>query len=353
MIKYIVGLVFILWLAGCVESSKVSKENEVIEIKDFRGNELRLSDFVEKIDVYNLEKDSFIVGEIRDLCIFDSTLFFVDKLTSDLVTYDLCNHAVVRSVNYRGNGPLEYIRPHALCVDEDGLYLLDSSSRKVIRYNHRLEPQDEIRMDFTAFDFIKVEHGFLFCSVLPDPSLDCKKIIYMDMNGEIRDSYIHTHQFGMTLGKNFVRCKDGTIYVGTPYSNQFYYWKNERLCEYYYTDFGSLNIPHDGGVDDLSFYDSDYIHNNNFFVTSSYFINAFQYDSRMYYHFKESSTGKSFCGIMTNKETSYPFFPRWQYGDCLIGLCRLEDFSDTALEKLENDAQEGLLVLVFKMRNQN
>lgn len=350
MIKYIFLLVFPLGLVSCMESQKNSTRNDVVEIRNFEGHELRLSDFIEKVDVYNLESDSFIVGDVGDLCISGSTLFFIDKLTSGLAAYDLGNHSVVRSVNFRGAGPLEYVRPHALCVDNHSLYLLDSSSRKIIRYNHQLEPQEEIRMDFTAFDFMKVEGGFLLCSVLPEPSLDYKKIVYMDMDGKICDSYIHTHQFGMTLGKNFVRRKDGTVFISTPYSNQIYYWDKERLCEYCYTDFGNLNVPQDGGVDDLSFYDSDYIHNNNFFVTSSYVINAFLYDNRMYYHFRENSTGKSYCGLMTDDDSGVPFFPRWQHEDYLIGLCRFDELPEMPKMKTGQDIREGMSVLIFKMK---
>ena len=178
MKKYVFFLLF-PFLVSCMETSKKSDRGEVIVINDFKGKKLCLSDFVEDVNFYNLETDSFVVGEIKDLCIYDSLLFFIDNLTSNLVVYDLYSHSISFSVNYQGNGPFEYVRPHALCVDEHCLYLLDSSSRKIISYNHSLKPQNEIRMDFAAFDFIKVENGFLLCSVLPEPTLDYKKVIYM------------------------------------------------------------------------------------------------------------------------------------------------------------------------------
>ena len=75
MIKYIFLLVFPLGLVSCMESPKNSTRNDVVEIRNFEGHELRLSDFIEKVDVYNLESDSFIVGDVGDLCISGSTLF--------------------------------------------------------------------------------------------------------------------------------------------------------------------------------------------------------------------------------------------------------------------------------------
>lgn len=346
LIRYIIMLLFPCFMLGCANIN-VGK-GDIITINDIGRYELQMSDFVEEVRMFELETDSFIIGEIGDLCVYDSILFFFDRLSWNLSAYDLESQLVTHSVNNRGNGPFEYVRPHALSVDGDYLYLLDSSVRKIICYNHSLEPKKEISLNFTAFDFIKVENGFLLCTALPEPSLDCHKIVYISLDGEVQDSYIHTHQYGMTLGKNFLKGKDGVTYLTIPYSNQLYCWENENLLEYCYTDYGKLNIPDDDEVRDLSFYDSDYIHNNNFFVTSSYLINAFLYKDRVHYHFKKNDTGHSYCGIVKDELNGLPFFPRWQYEDSLIGLCRLEDVCQESNET--EDDMESLVALFFKIK---
>lgn len=336
------------FILGCANHSKLVVMGDVITIDDVDKHELRMSDFVEDVKMFELETDSFIIGEIGDLCVYDSVLFFFDRLTWNVVAYDLQHQHVVASINNRGNGPFEYVRPHALSVDEDYLYLLDSSVRKIICYNHLLEPKKEVHLDFTAFDFMKVENGFLLCTVLPEPSFDYHKIIYVNQKGKVIDSYIHTHQYGMTLGKNFLKGEDGITYLTIPYSNQIYCWENGELYGYCYTDYGKLNIPEDDKVEDLSFYDSGYVHNNNFFVTSSYLINAFFYNDRIYYHFKENDTGHSYCGLVEDELNGFPFFPRWQWGDSLIGLCRLEEICQDNNEVKDN--MEGLVALFFKIK---
>ena len=79
MKKYVFFLLF-PFLVSCMETSKKSDRGEVIVINDFKGKKLCLSDFVEDVNFYNLETDSFVVGEIKDLCIYDSLLFFIDNL---------------------------------------------------------------------------------------------------------------------------------------------------------------------------------------------------------------------------------------------------------------------------------
>lgn len=348
LIGYVIVVLFPCLILGCANQSKDVGKGDVITINDVGMHELRMSDFVEEVKMFKLETDSFIIGEIGDLCVYDSVLYFFDRLTWNVVAYDLQNQLVIRSVNNRGNGPFEYVRPHALSVDSDYLYMLDSSVRKIICYDHLLEPKKEIDLDFTAFDFMKVENGFLLCTVLPEPSLDYHKIIYVSQEGKVKDSYIHTHQYGMTLGKNFIGGKDGITYLTIPYSNQIYCWENGKLSGYCYTDYGKLNIPEDDEVEDLGIYDSDYIYNNNFFVTSSYLINAFLYKDRIRYHFKENGTGHSYCGIVRDELNGYPFFPRWQWGDSLIGLCRLEEIYQE--NKESKDDMEGLVALFFKIR---
>lgn len=334
-------------LVSCEGSANKKGENEVVVIDDFASKKLKLSDFVEVVKTYQLETDSFMIGDVGDLCVYDSIMFFFDNLTSNLVAYDLRSQSIKQYINNKGAGPLEYIRPHALAVDENGLYLLDSTVRKIICYNHLLEPQREINLNFSAFDFIKVENGFLLCVVLPDSSIDYKKIIYIDMSGNILDSFIHTHQYGMIFGKSFLKSANNDIYVGIPYSNQIYEWKDECLNEYCYTDFGKLNIPQEDREGDLSYYDSEYLHNNNFFVMPSFFINAFLYDNKMHYHFKEHATAKKYAGVMVNDINGLPFFPRWQYKNYLIGLCRLGELPASDNWKAD---YEGVAALFFKMK---
>lgn len=347
LIRFILLLSLSCFIFSCNEYAKDNDRGDVIMIDDIGSQKIRMSDVVEEVKVFKLETDSLLIGEIGDLCVYDSIMFFFDRLTWNLTTYDLQKQSVIRTINNRGNGPFEYVRPHALSIDKNNLFLLDSSTRKIICYNHYLEPENEIHLSFTASDFVKVSDGFLLCSVLPEPSLDFYKIIYVGMDGKMKDSYIHTHRYGMTLGKNFVQDENGDVYVSTPYSNQIYRWNNGSLHGYCYTDYGKFNIPEDDEIEDLSYYDTDYIHNNIFFVTSTYFINGFLYADRIHYHIRENVTGHSFCGIVEDEENGLPFFPRWQYGNNLIGQCRWEELS---LQDSEFQGMDALTILFFTLK---
>lgn len=346
--KLFVLMLFPCLLIACKGNDKNADRGELIVIDDFNTKELLLSDFVEEIRTFKLETDSFIVGGVKDICVYDSIMFLIDEMTMNLIAYDLHNESIKHCINMRGNGAFEYVQPHALSVDEHYLYLLDSATRKIICYNHNLEPQKEIRLNFSALDFIRADKGFLLCTALPESSLDYKKVIYVDMEGEILKSFIHTQQYGMVFGKSLLMSGNDNVYINIPYSNQIYEWRNDSLYGYCYTDFGKFNIPQENRPGDMSFYGSDYIYNNNYFITSSYFINAFLYNDRLVYHFKELKSGESCSGIVKNNINELPFFPRWQFKDCLIGLCRMEEL---ATEDNVNTEKTGLYALFFKMKN--
>ena len=88
-------------LMACKGSEVKTDRGELIVIDNFENKELTLSDFVENIQTFKLETDSFIVGEIKDLCVFDSILFFVDGQTMNIVAYDLPKRSIKHSKNWK------------------------------------------------------------------------------------------------------------------------------------------------------------------------------------------------------------------------------------------------------------
>ena len=150
LIRFILLLSLSCFIFSCNEYAKDNDRGDVIMIDDIGSQKIRMSDVVEEVKVFKLETDSLLIGEIGDLCVYDSIMFFFDRLTWNLTTYDLQKQSVIRTINNRGNGPFEYVRPHALSIDKNNLFLLDSSTRKIICYNHYLEPENEIHLSFTA-----------------------------------------------------------------------------------------------------------------------------------------------------------------------------------------------------------
>ena len=78
MVKYVVFIILCFYFSSCILQSNDLIKGERLLVDDFSNKELQLSDFVENVDLYNLETDELLIGEIKDLCIYDSLLFFVD-----------------------------------------------------------------------------------------------------------------------------------------------------------------------------------------------------------------------------------------------------------------------------------
>ena len=115
-----IGLLSLFYLfISCNENAKNSDRGEVIMIDNIESKKILISDIVEEVKFFKLETDSFLVGEITDLCVYDSVMFFYDRLTWNLTAYDLQNKSVIHTINNRGNGPFEYVN----CVPGNKSYI--------------------------------------------------------------------------------------------------------------------------------------------------------------------------------------------------------------------------------------
>ena len=84
---------------------------------------------------------------------------------------------------------------------------------------------------------------------------------------------------------------------------------------------------------------------------------VFFYKSRRYYGFIPLSGGESVFGIVKDKCYGIPFFPKWQYGNELIGVC-LRELAEKYFEEngihnegiVDKEFTQEQPVLVFYVR---
>jgi hypothetical protein len=96
------------------------------------------SSFFKNVRTIILEDhDAAIMGEIRDIQVFDNYIFVLDEWRAKkLFVFDK-NGKYLRQIGHLGQGPGEYLRPDDFCIDtaKREIYILDNDSRKVHKYN--------------------------------------------------------------------------------------------------------------------------------------------------------------------------------------------------------------------------
>lgn len=326
-------LLFFL-LQSCGNVSRSDCNGKEISIYEF-DKKLNLNEFANDVTKLELETDSFMIGELKDLCFIDSILYALDGITHKLFAYDMVRKSVVKSIDRVGNGPMEYVRPMALDSDEENIYVLDFPTRKVLTFSRDLTPVREFRLPFAAWDFVKTDNGFLFCNMTINE--DLKKIVETDDEGLVVNNYLSENPIGATGGQCFIKTSAKDIYVLPPYSNYSYEWTENGLKDFYSTDFGSKNMPR-GNNQEMGKYEEEYAYNTDIFVVSKYVLFSFLYKGKRIYSFIDREKGVQKSGIAYDKTRNFPFYPRWQYKNSLIGAFR----EDTGGEDLK------LSLLFFK-----
>lgn len=154
--KYLTFLLIILI------SCKSSKENDInINLAD-SNQDLRYSQFVDKINYIKLRDSSSFVSEIEQLFWDDSLIFVLDKKQKTIFEFDVYGnlHAKICSI---GKGPGEYIVPESISIDKinDLIYIYDPRQHKFLVYFFNGTFQKEIAISTGDIfdDFHLLENG--------------------------------------------------------------------------------------------------------------------------------------------------------------------------------------------------
>lgn len=348
--QFIIIILSIILLLSCDKSEKILPCKNII-VENFINNDVDMNNIIDDFSIVELRLDtSLIIGRVKDLCIVDTTIFILDDMTFSLSSFSLKDGRLLKTICRKGNGPKEYINPVSISVSENKIYLLDLATNKIIVFGKDLEPLDEVRISFTALDFIKAENGFLFYNMGGEKELG--KFVYTDLKGNIQNSFIPSTKDNSDYlcgGKLFVKNDENEIYATDPLSNTIYHWDKNNLSPYIRTDFQKYNIPDEIELNGTNIFEENYAVNCNFFITSFVFINSFLYKDMRYYNFKSLLSEKSISGKV--KVSNMPFYPQWQSGKRLISVCPNRYIGIQPSENSDTDIEDqGLSVILFNMK---
>lgn len=290
-----------------------------------------------------------LLAEPKDLC-FEDTLCYILDANLSVSCVSLNSGKIIKQIHTPGNGHHEYIMPQALCSYGGFVYLLDIAKRNIIKYDRMLTPISSFTTDFTAWDLIKTDSGFLFLSLTDNQGTE---IVYSNEEGEKAYSFAASDIVAdCTPGnKSFIRNKKGEIYLKNPFENDIYRWNEELLKPElaYRIDYGSNGISQTlkKGSDILF---SDKYRTDTFFASENdMFFSYINADSRFYasYNIRENHVNAGAANL--SPDNNIPFYPRWQHGDLLVGIMPYEEINPENTVQW-NDSCQAVLML-FDMNN--
>lgn len=319
MKKQISFLFMLLAFLSCVQKQETSIEAITVEVEDFQDKELEMNDFISDASTILLYADSLgYIGQIKDMCVVDSFLYVLDGVTASLTQFYAESGKQKSTICRRGNGPFEYIQPVTLTSDGQYLYLLDLPGMSIIAFDAALQGVKEVSLAFPCMDFVKTDDGFLCYNAAPTEDLG--RIVYVDNEGEIGDSFLPGNG-GMPYSpgtKVFVKNSRDEIFINPPFSRTVYRWNcsKKQPEEYLVFDFGGKNIPADADLNRMNVFEEPYVVPSTFFQMGDTSLYSFLYAQKRYYAVVSSE------GIQVGlvpEDSERPFFPQWQVGDKLAG----------------------------------
>lgn len=314
----------ILAVSSCYNRPSTSIATE-IDITCFDETSVFLNDVQKKKNVKAVHVyGQNLMAEPKDLCIEDTLCYILDANFS-ISCVNLNNGEIVKQIRTLGNGHNEYIMPQALSCHEGFVYLLDLAKRNVVKYDSQLTPVSNFPTDFTAWDFIKTDKGFLFLSLNDNQGTEIK---YTDHEGKEVSSVLVSEIVldDAPAGNCFIRNEENEIFLKSPFGNDIYKWDEESLepTLVYTIDYHEHGISRDQKEGSAIVF-SDKYHTDTFFASAKTI--AFSYinmESRFYgsYDIQDKHIN---MGTANSPSDSIPFYPRWQTGNYLVGITSCED----------------------------
>lgn len=220
--KHITLISFNLLLSLIVSCNynNVSIPNITIDL-DEKGDGILYSQFVESIDYIELNtKDSCIVSEINKILIDDDTIFVLDKKNAGILIFTV-EGKMVNQINHYGNSPEEFINIRAFTIDpiSNNIYILDTYSKKINKYNYNGEFIESKKTSLYIRDFAVLKNNIFLC-ILPYYS---KHSPYGIWTTDINNNKIKAIKFDIPIEDKF---EFGGLYTNLSDQGVYYYDRN-------------------------------------------------------------------------------------------------------------------------------
>lgn len=308
MKQFVIMLCFCLMLLSCISETKIA-ETINLNVIPYNGTKIDVDKYISVDDTTVLYiGDNVISYNVRDACMDDSTIYVLDD-QNNIMAFDLGSGLMKCSVNKKGHGRGEYVKPVSISISDDILYVLDFSQEAILQYNKKMEFIKKIKIEFSILDFLKIDGGFVFYDISPNKGLS---VAVADENGVVKNRYtFNTEDFPeiMLSGKVFVRTDRGIF---------FHDMISDTLYELI-----------DNGVNPIAQIKDDNSDNKDYkmyrcFPLTNIIVTYYESDRHVIGNIFDKQTNKSICGKFKSPH-AYPIFPCIEKNTFLYGIYHQHD----------------------------
>lgn len=205
-------------------------------------------------DIIVLKESDDIMFADLDKIIEDEGLFYVlDSFGArTLVSFDSKGNAHAKYGKI-GKGPGEFVRPWDFDVYKSQVYILDSNTKKILRFETNGMFKDEKKIPFSAKGFKILNDGKIMFSLLP--SGDGGPRLCLSDSALTEFKYLLDSEKGYLGGFHtnniFRSINNGIMYYEAPLDTLFCFNGNGDLTGGIVFDFGNKQVPHEAKLDYL------------------------------------------------------------------------------------------------------
>ena len=311
-----------LFFIGCSQS--IVTNPGIIDIATLEVQDL--SNYTSNIRTrhLSLDRDSLIIGDIGDIAFGDSVCYILD-MNASIIKFPYNTDAKATLINKKGNGPGEYIFPKAIEVNNDNVFLLDMATSSILKYDKDLNLINTVKLRYPADDFTVTDDAIIANNLISQSSPS--PFIVYNMDGEIiytltQDIITKAPDTFKIGSKSFL--KVGTmVYALDSNTSKVYTWDGKQFAPFCEYDFGDKAKPEE---EFLSFENhSKYTLPKDYFHIGDKSILFYLKDGKsLLYCLYDHKTGNTQKGLPIISDT-FPFFPRWQKDNELVGYLEAED----------------------------
>lgn len=312
------------------------------------------------------EKGNIMFSCADKIIEYNSKYYILDKSSLRTVVSFKKDGSPITRYGRIGQGPGEYVFPWDMDIDETGIYVLDTNSKKVIHYNECGDLLGERKIPFFADAIKRLKNGNFIFNTTPDGT-QIPSLIYTDsLMNPIWNSipYQEGYVGGYTTNGIFRNNNSGICFYRSPSDSLAILDKNGKVQTFIVFDFWDKSVPQIAKTDYIAFSQNnnstDYLHfaNNPIGVSDSVWIGLIEDGNNQYTIIFNPFNNKCGCKKFTNSSSIYDIIePMFSDGKGTIvslisheleNTCRdYESLPDTIKNAL-NDGNRILLINKFQ-----
>lgn len=252
----------LLLLGGCSEKHESSANStngdtiSHIEIElnpEYYNRSCKNTNRVDYVILNENEDKMFI--DLDKLLMANGEYYILDSTSSrSLISFSLNGEAKHKFGNI-GNGPGEYMFPWDVDVDSTGVYVLDSNTKKLIRYSQNGAFLSEYKIPFNADAFKKLSNGNFLFNLTPDGNNSAALVITDSLMQPIKlfNNYAEGYVGGYRTNNIFRSIPDGILYYRSPSDTILHLNTDGEIIGNYVLDFKDKAIPEIAKSDFITF----------------------------------------------------------------------------------------------------